>query len=364
MQRVSRLPRWRFTVVCIVPAAAAVGLFLGGPWSWLGVAVYGLLYLAWDGLGPRDVTPPLAEGGRLLDGLLFIQVPLVLLAWLGLLAAFSASRATALDLVGASASFALAVTVAGTITAHELVHRTGSAISLLAGRLLLAFIFDAAFSIEHVHGHHTRVATAEDPATARRGESLYRFIGRSTAQSFRSAWQIEARRLRRAGHKLWSWRNRNLRGIALSLVLVLATFGVAGPLAMVAFILCCAYAKAMLEVTNYIEHYGLVRVPGTRIAARHSWDTAAPISAAGMFNLGRHASHHVAARPYWTLALEDGSPKLPNGLVISGLIAAIPPLWRRKMARRLARWDREQATEAERALAGAAERAIAAPAPA
>ena len=92
MQRVSRLPRWRFTVVCIVPAAAAVGLFLGGPWSWLGVAVYGLLYLAWDGLGPRDVTPPLAEGGRLLDGLLFVQVPLVLLAWLGLLAAFSASQ--------------------------------------------------------------------------------------------------------------------------------------------------------------------------------------------------------------------------------------------------------------------------------
>jgi len=33
----------------------------------LGVAVYALLYLAWDGLGPRDVTPPLAEGGRLVD---------------------------------------------------------------------------------------------------------------------------------------------------------------------------------------------------------------------------------------------------------------------------------------------------------
>ena len=81
-----------------------------------------------------------------------------------------------------------------------------------------------------------------------------------------------------------------------------------------------------------------------------------------MFNLGRHASHHVAVQPYWMLTLENDSPKLPNGLVVSGLIAAIPPLWRRKMARRLDRWDREQATKAERALAAAAERADEAPA--
>jgi hypothetical protein len=375
----SGVARLRFLVVCCVPVAAGVGPFLGGAWNWLGFAVYVGLYLVWDLLGPRDVAPPLARGGRLLDALLFVQVPLLAVAWLGFLVSFSdtgtgllaqrgwagavAARASAADLVGACLSFAVAISIAGTVTAHELVHRTRSPASLLAGRFLLAFIFDAAFSIEHVHGHHARVGTADDPATARRGETLYRFIGRSTLQSFRGAWQIERTRLARRGVPLWSWQNRNLRGIGLSLALVLATAAAAGAPATVAFVLCCAFAKCMLEATNYVEHYGLVRVPGTPIGPRHSWDTAAPISAAGMFNLGRHAAHHVAARPYWTLALTGQSPQLPNGLVASVLLAAVPPLWRRKMARALDRWDREQATDAERALARAgAPPAFAAPA--
>jgi alkane 1-monooxygenase len=122
-----------------------------------------------------------------------------------------------------------------------------------------------------------------------------------------------------------------------------------------AFLLAGGFAKALLEATNYLEHYGLARAPGTRVRPHHSWDTAAPISAIGMFNLSRHAAHHVAVRPYGMLALEEDSPKLPSGLMASALIAAVPPLWRRVMAPRLARWDREQATEEERALAAAAE---------
>jgi hypothetical protein len=192
-QTVSRVLRFRFMAICIVPVAASVGPFLGGAWNWLGAATYVGLYLIWDALGPRDASPPLARGGGLLDALLFVQVPLLLLAWLGFLVTFSGTgggllaangwigpdafgpraKMTALNLVGACLSLALAISVAGTVTAHELVHRTRSRISLLAGRILLAFIFDAAFSIEHVHGHHARVATAEDPATARRGETLY-----------------------------------------------------------------------------------------------------------------------------------------------------------------------------------------------
>jgi alkane 1-monooxygenase len=374
--------RWaalRYLTACSVPAAAAIGIGHGNDGNWLGVAVYGALYLIWDSIGPADTSAPAVRNHPLLTAALFLQLPLLLLVWIVFLAAFAAANpaaggpaglagdlfaafglpyrgdATARELAGATLSFAFAIAIGGTVTAHELVHRTGSPAALLVGRFQLAFIFDAAFSIEHVYGHHARVGTWEDPATARRGESLYRFILRSSVQSFRSAWAIEAKRRARAGRRLWSWRNRNLRGIALSLALVAISAAAAGPLAACAFILAGALAKALLEATNYVEHYGLARAPGTRVRPHHSWDTAAPISAIGMFNLSRHAAHHVAAKPYGMLALEDESPKLPSGIVASVLIATIPPLWRRVMAPRLARWDREQATEEERALAAEAE---------
>jgi Fatty acid desaturase len=361
----------RYLTACAVPAAAAIGIGHGNDGNWLGVAVYGGLYLLWDAIGPQDRGPPLARDRPLLTAFLFLQLPLLIIAWIAFLGAFAAADpagsgasgffavlglprrggASALGLAGATLSFAFAVAIGGTVTAHELVHRTGSPAAILVGRLQLAFIFDAAFSIEHVYGHHARVGTYDDPATARRGESIYRFIGRSTVQSFRSAWTIEAKRLARTGRPLWSWHNRNLRGIATSLALVTVSVAVGGWLAAGAFVLAGALAKALLEATNYVEHYGLVRAPGARVEPRHSWDTAAPISASGMFNLGRHAAHHVAVRPYGTLALEADSPKLPSGVVGSVVVALIPPLWHWMMAPRLAQWDSGQATAAERALA-------------
>jgi len=365
----------RFLVVSSVPVAAAIGIGHGNDGNWLGVAAYGALYLIWDSIAPADRSAPAARSHPLATAILFLQLPLLLLVWVAFLAAFADAsaaaggaaglagelfaalglphrgEATPSELAGAALSFAFAIAIGGTVTAHELIHRTGSPAALLVGRLQLAFIFDAAFSVEHVYGHHARVGTWEDPATARRGESLYRFIGRSSVQSFRSAWRIEAERLARARQPLWSWRNRNLRGIALSLALVAITAAAAGPLAAGAFILAGGLAKALLEATNYVEHYGLARAPGTRVRPHHSWDTGAPMSAVGMFNLGRHAAHHVQARPYAMLALESQSPKLPSGIVGSALVAAFPPLWRWVMGPRLARWDAEQATEEERRLA-------------
>lgn len=366
----------RFMVVCILPVATSCGLFLGGPWNWLGLAVYIAIYLVADSIVPKHAAPPALRGGPLLDALLYVPVPLVLIAWVGFLVSFSGAggflatldvwagtamlerqgAASVSDLVGASLSFAVTVAGAGTVTAHELVHRTGSPSSVFSGRVLLAFLFDAAFAIQHVYGHHATVSTPQDASTARRGENLYRFIARTSVWSFLSAWEIERKRLARRGLPLWSWHNRNLRGFALSLGYVAGTAAAVGAPGTLAFMLCGLFAKTMLEMTQYVEHYGLARVPGTRIEPRHSWDTAAPISAAGMFNLGRHAAHHVAVRPYWALALEPDSPKLPGGLLLSGMIAAIPPFWYRKMRRRLDRWDGEQASEAERELARAAAR--------
>jgi alkane 1-monooxygenase len=363
--------RYRFAAISILPLASLAGLLAGGWWCWSGVGVYFALYLGWDELASHDTAPPSQGRDAVLDAVLLAQLPLVLLVWGGLLLAFSGrggisaglggwlgevararqAEGTAGTLLGACLSFVATVSIAGTTTAHELVHRPGSRVSTIAGRMLLAFILDATFAIEHVYGHHVRVGMREDPATARRGESVYRFILRSTVGGVRSAWQIERRLLERRGIALWSWRNRNLRGAGLSLVYVLATAACNGWLAGLAFIGCGLLGKALLEMSNYVEHYGLVRVAGTRVEARHAWDTPAAMTAAGMFNLGRHAAHHIAVRPYWQLPLEAAAPQLPGGLVMSGLIALVPPLWFRIMGKRLRLWDRELATPDERALA-------------
>ena len=50
------------------------------------------------------------------------------------------------------------------------------------------------WAIEHVAGHHRRVATPEDPATARLDEPLLAFMARSLSHGFLSAWKLKSAR--------------------------------------------------------------------------------------------------------------------------------------------------------------------------
>jgi len=365
--------QYRYAAVCVLPLSALVGMLLGGWWCWLGVGAYAALYVGWDQIGAYDEAPPPGEADAPYDALLLLPVPLVLLVWGAFLLNFAglggrtdglaqwlgeimpARSATARPghLAGAFLSYVLSISAAGTSTAHELVHRVRSGTSLFAGRALLALILDASFPIEHVYGHHRNVGTREDPATARRGESVYRFVVRSTVDQYRAAWAFEQRRLLRRGQSIWSHHNRVFYGAAFIAMFAGVTAAVCGPLGLLVFLGAGLLGKASLEIINYVEHYGLIRVPGAHIRARHSWDTANPMSAAGMFNLSRHASHHLSSKPYWQLSLEPGAPRLPGGLFLSGLIALLPPLWFHKMGRRLARWDSEMASPDELALAAA-----------
>ena len=93
---------------------------------------------------------------------------------------------------------------------------------MFVGRWLLALTLDAEFSIEHVYGHHRRLATPADPATARRGESFYTFLVRSVVGQTRSAFELERGRLQKLGHGTWSAHNRYLRGWVMSAALVVA----------------------------------------------------------------------------------------------------------------------------------------------
>jgi alkane 1-monooxygenase len=122
------------------------------------------------------------------------------------------------------------------------------------------------------------------------------------------------------------------------------------------FLVACAlWGKALLEIVNYMEHYGLVRDPGTPVAPRHSWNSNRRVSSWTMFNLTRHSHHHAQGDvPYQDLEPYRDAPRMIGGYLATIVVAMVPPLWHRLMAPRILAWDRHHAAGNERALAAAA----------
>lgn len=236
----------------------------------------------------------------------------------------------------------------GTITAHELVHRTRDKISLFVGRWLLAFSFDSSFSVEHVYGHHRYVSTDIDPATAPRGRNVYTHILISTLQGNISAWNIEKEKLNNKGFTTFSLHNRLLRGYAMSIALLIIAYYLAGTTGLYVFVGAGVWGKCLLEIVNYMEHYGLVRETRKTVEPRHSWNSTKRISSWAMFNLTRHSHHHAkGALPFHKLKPMQDSPEMISGYLGTILLTLIPPLWYRLMAPKLDYWDKHFASESE-----------------
>lgn len=347
----------------------AGGLWITVPFVFLSLFVVGL-----DALLGNDASTLETPHPFLLNLLLFSTLPLVLamcvvLWWMvgtgdPLGAASWIQRQTGYDPFAARAAIyswywlpamlggGLLLSASATNVGHELSHRTRSPFSMGWARWLLAFSGDASFSIEHVHGHHARLCTLEDPASARRGERVFGFILRSTIGQWLSAWELECARLRRKGHSAWGWRNRFFRGVLMTLLLMTLAYGVGGARALLLFVLVAIIAKAFLEAINFVEHYGLARVPGTKVEPRHSWNSNAAMSGWTLYNLVRHSDHHAeGSKPFWRLRPLPGAPMLPFGYMTMLVIAFVPPLFRKLMIPRLKAWDDQHATPAERQLA-------------
>jgi alkane 1-monooxygenase len=201
------------------------------------------------------------------------------------------------------------------VVGHELIHRRARAQRLL-GRLLLCTVFYEHFYTEHLRGHHARVGTDDDPATARFGESLFAFQRRTIPGQLRSALRLEARRLGDENMRLFDRRqlgNRVLHGIAFETALAAALGLAFGLPALVTFVMQCLHAIGLLETVNYFEHWGLRR-SGRAVANTDSWDTDSTFTLYTLIGLSRHADHHANAhRPYQSLRPVDESPKLPYG---------------------------------------------------
>ena len=221
-------------------------------------------------------------------------------------------------------------------TAHELGHKTNRFERWLA-KITLAPVAYGHFFVEHNRGHHVRVATAEDPASARYGESFWAFLPRTVTGSIRSAWRLEKARLERLGHSPWSWRNEVLHAWAMTVVVWAIAIVMAGRIVIPFLVIQAVYGASLLEVVNYVEHYGLGRckLPSgryERCTPQHSWNSNHVVTNLFLYQLQRHADHHAnPTRSYQALRHFDDSPQLPAGYATMILFAYVPPLWYRVM---------------------------------
>ena len=356
---------------------AAGYIMAGQGYVTLGLLTVLVIYMVGDAVAGDDTSTPTFKHPGILTFQLWMALPLLtLIVWCALWSFSSTdllgwgafvTQLTGHDVIAARESTfwmhqastviltGLMIGMVGTITAHELTHRTWDPVSMLIGRWLLAFSFDTIFSIEHVYGHHRYVSTEEDPATAPRGRNVYFHVLASTVKGNVSAWKIEQKRLARKGQALLGWHNAVLRGHAMSLLLVAGAAAVAGPLPTVLLVVCMLWGKALLEIVNYMEHYGMVRNPATPVQPRHSWNTNKRISSWTMFNLTRHSHHHAQGEvPYQDLKPFPDAPMMIGGYLTTIVVAMIPPLWHKLMTPKVLAWDRTYATAEERALAARA----------
>jgi len=326
-------------LVASVPLLALLGLLplawlrLGVPWMALVVSfvlVPALDLLVGRGAGVREKDKGESPAARWVPrSHVFVQIVLL---------AESIRLAPSLGPVDL-AVFAVGV---GTVTgglgitvAHELGHRPSKVDRVLA-RILLVTVAYGHFLVEHVRGHHLRVATPADPASAPRGMGLYRFLLRSLFGGFVHAWQLEARRLARRGRSAWHVSNWVLTGSLSALLLFALALLAAGIAGLTLAVVQAVAAVVLLEIVNYIEHYGLQRrsIDGhyEPVGARHSWNSDYRLSNWMLFNLQLHADHHLhAERAFEKLRSLSDAPQLPAGYPLMVLVALLPPLWFRIM---------------------------------
>lgn len=334
-----------YGVAFIFPAAAVFGHYLGGGWNFLVPLVAFVLVPIADHLIGLDMRNPTPDQG------LHDKVGYRLVTWLAvpmqwaltIWAAWAITRPelSVAERLGLLLSVGISNGGVGIVVAHELVHRINNRLEPLLGRILLMTVYYMHWGIEHVAGHHRMVSTPEDPSSSRKGESFYAFWPRTVFGTVRSSTRIYAQQQRRKGRSPLDPRNPLLQDLILPLVLGLVLGLIFGPLAAAFFFGQAVVAFSLLELVNYVEHYGLSRAeisPGKyeRVTPLHSWNASHWLTNRLLFMLQRHSDHH--ANPglrYQQLRHFDESPQLPAGYATMILLALIPPLWKRVMDPRI-----------------------------
>ncbi len=352
-----RLSDTRFLVALLLPCLTFMGLGTMPAYAlvftlatWWGIALFDAVVP-----GGRSSPPAVADGSNLafFTWVLRLFVPLQL-ALIGY-GAYLAMTADWWVVVGVAYAVGFISGSQGITFAHELGH-SKSKLDRLCAWVLMTSVCYGHFMVEHYRGHHPRAATFDDPASARYGESLYRFFPRTLVGSLASGWRLEAQRLTHMKQTwvqsplLWSTLGSVamcLTGLLMPFIAVASVEHAQAAIKVVAFLLLqSAFAFVLLETVNYIEHYGLSRnaEPGKKEAfgIMHAWNADHVATNSLLVNLQRHSDHHMHAwKPYATLQPLPG-PQLPTGYAGCIILAMLPPVWFFVMHRRIASLQAKQ----------------------
>lgn len=313
-------------------------------WLWITAVLWYVVLPIADALigrdrrNPPDAAVPPLESDPYYKALAYLSIPLFYVTWIVGAWAVATQDYGWVGYLGVSLGVALTNGLA-LVVGHEIGHKTSRLEKRLA-QIVLAVPAYGHFSAEHNRGHHKDVATPDDPASSRFGETLYAFVCREIPGALKRAWQDEKVRLARQGKGLLHPSNELLQSFAITALLYGGALLWLGPVIVPFLLISTFWGWQFLSTSNYIEHYGLLRqkLPDGRFERcrpEHSWNADHLISNLMLYQLQRHSDHHARPTRRYQALRTDHAPELPGGYPLCFTLAYFPPLWRAVMDRRV-----------------------------
>ncbi|WP_374220864.1 fatty acid desaturase [Nocardioides sp. SYSU D00038] len=351
--------RYLWLIGLVVPSLVFVALggwaLTGsGVWFWIGpIVILGVvpaidLVAGLDRSNPPDDAIEALENDKYYRWITYLFLPIQYVGFVGVMWAiadgspFGLGELTTLDKVAMAISIGCVGGI-GINTAHELGHKREANERWLS-KIALAQVAYGHFYIEHNRGHHVRVATPEDPASSRMGENFYQFWPRTVWGSLKSAWHLEKKRYARRDQHPFRFGNDVLNAWLMTAVLWGGLVLWLGPVIVPFLVLQAVIGFSLLEVVNYMEHYGMLRQKVgvgdrqryERVDPSHSWNSNNIATNVLLYHLQRHSDHHAnPTRRYQTLRDFEESPVLPTGYAGMIVLSLVPPLYRKVMDQRV-----------------------------
>ncbi len=334
-----------YTLSYIIPVAAIMGITQGGLWTYSAFAIAFVLlpfFELFTGTSEENLSSE--EEMKLKDNHMFslllwghvIFQYLILIFFLFTIR----NNLHGWEITGCILSTGVMFGGIGITVAHELIHRKSKFEQFLGKALLLSTCY-IHFYIEHIRGHHKYVGTRDDPASAKYGQSFYRFWIQTVFGSYINAWKLESARLKKKNLSPFSLSNQMVRFTAVTLIFIATIIFYFGINVFYYYLITSIIGFSLLELVNYVEHYGLSRNKTEKgkfekVNALHSWNSNNYFSRRILFELTRHSDHHLyASKKYQLLRSIEESPALPTGYSGMIILALIPPLWFKVMNKRV-----------------------------
>jgi alkane 1-monooxygenase len=211
---------------------------------------------------------------------------------------------------------------------HEMIHRNDKNLKNLG----IAMLFMVGYShhlIEHIQGHHKKVATIIDHSTARVNQSfLDYFWNNNLIGEFQEALRIEVDRFAKKNLPVYSFQNFVVRYTFLYICFLVLVLTIGGQLAFFSFLGVVLIAKIFHTGIVYSQHYGLSRELDDRVDTTHSWQTNSKITEYLVLGFGNHSEHHTkVTKTYLEINNQENAPMMPFGYFAAGIIALFPYAW-------------------------------------